>query len=165
MLKYLSRKNSKYNCNIDSILSNYSFFCRLLVPRFYVVLIIVCVSGKAAILFKKFNENRKDKIQVLLINQHKPPTAPNVDPSLNNQRWNYYLCGNSATISLLLALFLILIVSFKLIKRFFNEESAHLIGIFYQFILCNGIPLIVYLTNDKLYKHVKNEVLNVLLLN
>ena len=113
------------------------------------------MSGKATILFKKFNENQKDKMQAATI----------VDPSLNNQRWNYYLCGNSATITLLLALFLILIVSFKLIKRFFNEESAHLIGIFYQFILCNGIPLIVYLTNDKLYKHVKNEVLNVLLLN
>ena len=123
------------------------------------------MSGKAAILFKKFNENRKDKIQVLPIIQHKPPTAPIVDPSLNNQRWNYYLCGNSATITLLLALFLILIVSVNLVKRFFNEESAHLIGIFYQFILCDGIPLIVYLTNDKLYKHVKNEILNVLLLN
>ena len=126
------------------------------------------MSGKAAILFKKFNENRKDKIQVLLINQHKPPTAPNVDPSLNNQRWNYYLCGNSATISLLLALFLILIVSVNLVKRFFNEESAHMIGIFYYqyitpFMLCNAVPLIVYLTNDKLYKHVKNEILDILL--
>ena len=124
-------------------------------PSFYVVLIIICVSGKATILFKKFNENRKDKMQAATI----------VDPSLNNQRWNYYLCGNSATITLLLALFLILIVSVNLVKRFFNEESAHLIGIFYQFILCDGIPLIVYLTNDKLYKHVKNEILNVLLLN
>ena len=113
------------------------------------------MSGKVAIFFKKFNENRMDKIQA----------APIVDPSLNNQRWNYYLCGNSATITLLLALFLILIVSVNLVKRFFNEESAHLIGIFYQFILCDGIPLIVYLTNDKLYKHVKNEILNVLLLN
>ena len=121
------------------------------------------MSGKAAILFKKFNGNRKDKIQVLPIIQHKPRTAPIVDPSLNNQRWNYYLCGNSATITLLLALFLILIVSVNLVKRFFNEESAHLIGIFYQFILCNGIPLIVYLTNYKLYKHVKNEILDILL--
>ena len=126
------------------------------------------MSGKAAILFKKFNENRKDKIQVLPITQHKPPTAPNVDPSLNNQRWNYYLCGNSATITLLLALFLILIVSVNLVKRFFNEESAHMIGIFYYqyitpFMLCNAVPLIVYLTNDKLYKHVKNEILDILL--
>ena len=123
------------------------------------------MSGKAAILFKKFNENLKDKMKVLPLNQHKPTTAPIFDSSRNNQRWNYYLCGNSATITLLLALFLILIVSVNLVKRFFNEESAHLIGIFYQFILCNGIPLIVYLTNDKLYKHVKNEILNVLILN
>ena len=30
--------------------------------------------------------------------------------------------------------------------------------IFDQFIYCNGIPLIFYLTNDKLYKHVENEI-------
>ena len=114
------------------------------------------MSGKVAIFFKKFNENRMDKIQA----------APLFDPSLNNQRWNYYLCGNSATITLLLALFLILIVSVDFVKMFFNEESAHLIGIFYYqfvspFILCNGVPLIVYLSNDKLYKHVKNEILDI----
>ena len=103
-------------------------------------------------------------------NNHVPPTPPIVDPSLNpnnnggmnNQRWNHYLCGNSGTITLLLALFLILIVSVFLIQRLLNEESAHLIGIFYQLILCNFIPLMVYLTNEKLYKHVKNEILNVL---
>ena len=127
-------------------------------PSFYVVLIIICVSGKATILFKKFNENQKDKMQAATI----------VDPSLNNQRWNYYLCGNSATITLLLALFLILVVSVNFVKRFFNEESAHMIGIFYYqyitpFMLCNAVPLIVYLTNDKLYKHVKNEILDILL--
>ena len=126
------------------------------------------MSGKAAILFKKFNENLKDKMKVLPLKQHKPTTAPIFDSSRNNQRWNYYLCGNSATITLLLALFLILIVSVNLVKRFFNEESAHLIGIFYYqfvspFILCNGVPLIVYLSNDKLYKHVKNEILDILL--
>ena len=154
----MNKKNRKYNYNTDSILITNSFFCRLLVPSFYVILIIICVSGKAAILFKKFNENRKDKIQA----------TPIFDPSLNNQRWNYYLCGNSATITLLLALFLILIVSVDFVKMFFNEESAHLIGIFYYqfvspFILCNGVPLIVYLSNDKLYKHVKNEILDILL--
>ena len=139
---------------------------------FYVVLIIICVSGKVAILLKKFNENRKDNIQVLPIDPHNhvSPTPPIVDPPLNpnnncgmnNQRWNHYLCGNSGTITLLLALFLIIlshyILNWWILDQLTlnNEESAQLIGIFYQFIFCNGIPLIVYLTNEKLYKHVKN---------
>ena len=144
----------------------------MLVPIFYAVLIIICVCGKAAILFKKFNEYRKDKIQVLPIDRVSPtppildpPSQPNNNCGFNNQRWNHYLCGNSGTIILLLALFLIIGCNYSTLNWWIlhqltlnKEESAQLHGIFNQFIICNGIPLIVYLTNDKLYKHVKNEI-------
>ena len=78
------------------------------------------------------------------------------------------MCGNSGTITLLLALFIILVSNY--IRNWWildqltlnKEEAEHLFGIFDQFIYCNGIPLIVYLTNDKLYKHVKNEVFHFL---
>ena len=83
---------------------------------------------------------------------------------MNNQRWNHYLCGNSGTITLLFAL--ILFVASNYILNWFildqltlsKEQSAQLMGIFDQFIICNGIPLMVFLTNDKLYNHVKNEI-------
>ena len=88
-----------------------------------------------------------------------PPLHPNNNCGTNNQRWNHYLCGNSGTITLLLSLFLMLLSTYILIG-IYNEESAQLIGIFYQFMHCNGIPSIVYLTNEKLYKHVKNEIFN-----
>ena len=83
---------------------------------------------------------------------------------MNNQRWNHYLCGNSGTITLLFAL--ILFVASNYILNWFildqltlsKEQSAQLMGIFDQFIICNAIPLMVFLTNDKLYNHVKNEI-------
>ena len=96
-----------------------------------------------------------------------PPLHPNNNCGTNNQRWNHYLCGNSGTITLLLALFLIILSHYILNwwildeLTLSNEESAQLLGMFYQFIICNGIPLIVYLTNEKLYKYVKNEIFNV----
>ena len=128
------------------------------------VLITICVSGKAAILFKKFNDNRKHNHQVPAIID--PPLNPNNNCGMNTQRWNHYLCGNSGTITLLLALFLIILSHYILNwwildeLTLSNEESAQLLGMFYQFIICNGIPLIVYLTNEKLYKYVKNEIFN-----
>ena len=103
---------------------------------------------------------------------HVSPTPPIVNPPLpsnnncgiiNNQRWNHYLCGNSGTITFLLALFLIVVCNYILNWWLFdqltlnNEEKSQLSGIFNQFIVCNGIPLIFYVTNDKLYQHVKNE--------
>ena len=94
-----------------------------------------------------------------------PPLHPNNNCGMNTQRWNHYLCGNSGTLSLLFALFLLVVSNYTLNwwilhKLTLNKkESAQLHGIFNQFIYCNGIPLIIYLTNDKLYKHVKNEII------
>ena len=224
------------------------------VPIFYGVLITICLSGKAAILVKKFLENQKDKMQVLLIeklaqNDVVHPLKVNnidlcaiavdykakkgkpgrlsiddyekakikdileklniplpkkmtghlmaeaiynyisdncpdqcIDPhitkpfnaypllqnsnncGMNNQRWNHYLCGNSGSITLLLVMFFLVILNYMLNWLILDElalnkeAAALLIGIFYEFISCNCIPLIFYLTNDKLYKNVKNEI-------
>ena len=92
------------------------------------------------------------------------PLHPNNNCGMNNQRWNHYLCGNSGTITLLLGLFLVIVCNYTLNWWIFDQLSlnkevkAQLIGIFNQFIACNGFPLIFYLTNDKLYQHVKNEI-------
>ena len=145
----------------------------------YVVLITICLSGKAAILCKKFIENRKDNMQVLPILvphnhvssiSHAPPIIiptlhHNNNCGVNNQHWNHYLCGNSGTIILLFAMFLIIVCNYMMNWWIFDQSnlnkdtSAQMIRIFNQFIMCNVFPLMFYLTNDKLYQHVKNEFL------
>ena len=93
-----------------------------------------------------------------------PPLCPNNNFGMNTQRWNHYLCGYSGTLSLLFALFLFIasnyILNWWILPQLTlnKEASAQLIGIFNQFAACNCIPLIFYLTNDKLYQHVKNEI-------
>ena len=89
-----------------------------------------------------------------------PPVRPNNSCGLNTNRWNHYTCDYSGTITLLIALFLIFVSHhiFMYQLKLTQEESAHLMGILQQFILCNGIPMIAYLKNDKLYKHVKTEL-------
>ena len=148
-----------------------NIFGRLLVPIIYIVLISIGVSGKAAILFKKFNMNRKHNMQVVpkagpenrvspKPANPNPPVRPNNSCGLNTNRWNHYTCDYSGTITLLIALFLIFVSHhiFMYQLKLTQEESAHLMGILQQFILCNGIPMIAYLKNDKLYKHIKTEL-------
>ena len=148
-----------------------NIFGRLLVPIIYIVLISIGVSGKAAILFKKFNMNRKHNVQVLTKAgpaNHVPPTHSNPDHPVhpknssgrNTNRWNHYTCDYSGTITLLIVLFLIFVSNYIFVHQLTltQEESAHLMGIFQQFIFCNGIPMIAYWKNDKLYKHVKSEI-------
>ena len=89
-----------------------------------------------------------------------PPVPPNNSCGLNTSRWNHYTCDYSGTITLLIALFIIFVSHhiFMHQLKLTQEESAHLMGIFQQFILCNAIPMIAYLKNDKLYKHIKSEI-------
>ena len=48
--------------------------------------------------------------------------------------------------------------NFKLNK----VEIIHVFSIFDTFIYCVGIPLTIYARNDKLYKHVKTEISDLL---
>ena len=100
------------------------------------------------------------------------PTPPIIIPTLhfnnncglNNQYWNHYLCGNSGTLLLFLLIFFLQVFSYmwhRWILDLLNlnkDTSAQMIGIFNQFVTCNVIPLMFYLTNNKLYQHVKNEI-------
>ena len=99
------------------------------------------------------------------------PTPPIIIPTfhhnnncrLNNQHWNHYLCGYSGSIMFLFAMFLLIVYNYMMNFWIFDQlnlnkdTSVQMIVIFNQFIICIVIPLIFYLTNDKLYQHVKNE--------
>ena len=115
------------------------------------------------ILVKKCKEYHKDEE---VENTQKAINQNNLE--INNQRWNQLLCSNSGIMTIILLLFFVLISKyiqnwwilsyFKLNK----VEMFHMFSIFDTFIYCVGIPLTIYARNDKLYKHVKNEILDLL---
>ena len=127
------------------------------------VVITICTCGQTAILFKKCKEYHKDEE---VENTQKAINQNNLE--INNQRWNQLLCSNSGIMTIILLLFFVLISKyiqnwwilsyFKLNK----VEMFHMFSIFDTFIYCVGIPLTIYARNDKLYKHVKNEILDLL---
>ena len=124
------------------------------------VVITICTCGQTAILVKKCQECHKDEE---VENIQRVPNA------INNQRWNHLLCSNSGIMTIILLLFFVLISKyiqnwwilsyFKLNK----VEMFHMFSIFDTFIYCVGIPLTIYARNDKLYKHVKTEISDLLL--
>ena len=127
------------------------------------VVITICTCGQTAILVKKCKEYHKDEE---IENTQKAINQNNLE--INNQRWNHLLCSNSGIMTIILLLFFVLISKyiqnwwilsyFKLNK----VEMFHMFSIFDTFIYCVGIPLTIYARNDKLYKHVKNEILDLL---
>ena len=127
------------------------------------VVITICTCGQIAILVKKCKEYHKDEE---VENTQKAINQNNLE--INNQRWNHLLCSNSGIMTIILLLFFVLISKyiqnwwilsyFKLNK----VEMFHMFSIFDTFIYCVGIPLTIYARNDKLYKHVKNEILDLL---
>lgn len=127
------------------------------------VVITICTCGQTAILVKKCKEYHKDEE---VENTQKAINQNNLE--INNQRWNHLLCSNSGIMTIILLLFFVLISKyiqnwwilsyFKLNK----VEMFHMFSIFDTFIYCVGIPLTIYARNDKLYKHVKNEILDLL---
>ena len=127
------------------------------------VVITICTCGQIAILVKKCKEYHKDEE---IENTQKAINQNNLE--INNQRWNHLLCSNSGIMTIILLLFFVLISKyiqnwwilsyFKLNK----VEMFHMFSIFDTFIYCVGIPLTIYARNDKLYKHVKNEILDLL---
>ena len=84
--------------------------------------------------------------------------------AINNQRWNHLLCSNSGIMTIILAIFLVLISKYIqdwwILNHFdLNKvETVQLISMFDTFVYCVGIPITIYARNDKLCKHVKNEI-------
>ena len=139
--------------------TDFFWFDRLLIPVFYVVLITICICGQTAISIRKCLEHCKDEGVANVqnaVNQN--------NQAINNQRWNHLLCSNSGTMTIILVLFFILISKyiqnwwilnhFKLNK----VETMQYSLMFNTFVYCVGIPLAIYARNEKLYKHVKNEI-------
>ena len=127
------------------------------------VVITICTCGQTAILVKKCKEYHKDEE---VENTQKAINQNNLE--INNQRWNHLLCSNSGIMTIILVLIIIMISkyvqnwwvlsNFKLNK----VEIIHVFSIFDTFIYCVGIPLTIYARNDKLYKHVKTEISDLL---
>ena len=127
------------------------------------VVITICTCGQTAILVKKCKEYHKDEE---VENTQKAINQNNLE--INNQRWNHLLCSNSGIMTIILVLILLMISkyvqnwwilsNFKLNK----VEIIHVFSIFDTFIYCVGIPLTIYARNDKLYKHVKTEISDLL---
>ena len=84
--------------------------------------------------------------------------------SINNQRWNHFLCSNSGTTTITM----IILIDLFLLRFILNWFSDHLElnrvetlqfrYMFYTIMYCIVIPIATYARNEKLYKHVKNEI-------
>ena len=124
------------------------------------MLITIGVCGQAAILFKKWNEYRKER---KIANNIQIPVNQNNNQQINNQRWNHHVCSNSGTITIIVVIFLVGILMYIqnwwILNQHLNKEEAmHLMEMLGPFLYCIGVPLTIYARNDKLYKHVKNEL-------
>ena len=120
---------------------------------FYYCLIIICTCGQTAIFIKKRIEHKNDPI---------PPNQ--ID--MNNQQWNNYICSNLYLIFLIISLITVL-KAFRFISIIISNDSGlseedliQLKSQSLQFILSVFVPLFMYVKNDKLLKHVKNEILD-----
>ena len=145
---------------------------RIFIPIFYIVLISICICGQMAISLKKFIEYHKD---AKVANEQTPKrkgwteSQPNQhDHQMNNQRWNHHLCSNYGTMTIILLISFTLLSKYILewwILKYFNlnkDETVQLTEIFDQLVYSICIPIAIYAKNDKLYKHVKNEISDII---
>ena len=135
---------------------NNIFFDRLLIPLFYIVLITICMYGQTAISIIKCKENCKDEEVANVQN-----AMNQNNQQINNQRWNHLLCSNFGIITIVLVLFLTkYIINWWILTHFkLNKvETIQFSYSFQTFVYCVVIPLAIYARNEKLYKHVKNEI-------
>ena len=84
--------------------------------------------------------------------------------SINNQRWNHFLCSNSGT-TIITMIILIDLFLLRFILNWFSDhldlnkvEKLQFRYMFYTIMYCVVIPIAIYARNEKLYKHVKVEI-------
>ena len=125
--------------------------------------------GQSAILIKKFIDFWRDKKLQGVIGIMKKPNndlLPTSHPTFNfnNQPINYYICSISDYFLLMIVMFLLMLSKIFLNYFVLNssrlniEEKSHFIDSFDHLILNVVIPLAIYVKNEKLFKHVKNEI-------
>ena len=138
-----------------------------MVTVFYIVIVAICVFGQTAILIKKFIEYYKEKqaqINVNVMIQNNQPVN-----NVNNIHWNHQICSNYLLLFLLLLILVSMLSQFVLRSKWNHwmlsslenltfEEKAHLYDNIEYVILCVLIPLIMYFRNEKMRKHVVNEI-------
>ena len=127
----------------------------VIVPIFYYCLITICTCGQLAIFIKKRIEHNIDPVQPKQI-------------QANNQQWNDYICSNLHLISLFIFTIAFVVASPFISVIIFNYSSLSeedLIQLKFQslqLIQCVFVPLIMYVKNEKLFNHVKTEILDLL---
>ena len=137
-----------------------------MVATFYIVIVAVCVLGQTAILIKKFIEYYKERqaqnnVNVMIHNNHP------ANNQINNTHWNHQICNNYGLLVLIVIL-LVLVLSqfvgrFRLNrlsswKNLTYEENAHLYDNTEFVLFTIGIPMIMYVRNEKIRKHVGDEI-------
>ena len=139
-----------------------------MVTIFYIVIVAICVFGQTAILIKKFIEYYKEKQAQINVNVMIQNNQP-VNNVINNIHWNHQICNNYLLLFLLLLILVSMLSQFVLrskwnhwmlssLKNLTFEEKAHLYDNIEYVILCVVIPLIMYFRNEKMRKHVLDEI-------
>ena len=135
------------------------------------MILTICVLGQTAIWIKKFIEYYKERKAQNIVNvmttqiDQSPPPANIV---INNTHWNHQICNNYGLLVLIVIL-LVLVLSqfvgrFKLNQMFSSwknltfEEKAHLYDNIEFVLFTIGIPFIIYIKNEKIRKHVVDEI-------
>ena len=124
--------------------------------------------GQTAILIKKFIEYYKERqaqnnVNVMI--QNKKPA----NNAINNTHWNHQICNNYGLLVLIFILLVFAVSQFVwgykwnhwMLSSWKNstiEEKAHLYDNIEFVLFTIGIPLIIYIKNEKIRKHVVDEI-------
>ena len=141
-----------------------------MVATFYIVIVAVCVLGQTAILIKKFIEYYKERKAQNIVNvmTTQIDQSPPANIVINNTHWNHQICNNYGLLVLIVIL-LVLVLWYFFAERFrlnrlsswknlTYEENAHLYDNTEFVLFTIGIPMIMYVRNEKIRKHVGDEI-------
>ena len=132
------------------------------------MIVTICVLGQTAIWIKKFFEYYKERqvqnnANVIIQNNQPANNGP-----INNIHWNHQICNNCGLL-VIIFLFLVCILSQYVWRFKWNhwmlvswknstlEEKAHIYDNI-EFIFFNVPAIIMYFRNEKLRKHVVDEI-------
>ena len=134
------------------------------------VIVTICVLGQLSILIKKFIERYKERqvqnnVNVMIQNNHQPSN----NPAVNNAHWNHQICNNYGLLALI-STFLVFALSQFVWGLKWNhwmlsswpiltlEEKAQIYDNIEFVVLTLGIPIIIYVRNEKMRKHLLDEI-------